>query len=226
LTFYKIKRLFALLLGGAVLGAVSTTPASASTLLGFALTTGGSNTATFSSGALQGISGWAPGSVTYNGMTYTVTGGTTTFTKGVMDTLTMSGTITGLAGLSSVSNLLAVSWWTPSTADEKSGGTSPNPIYLHSGAVYVFHPLLINDLSFENPTGSASPGFSTNGCVSTCSPADIVTTSSSATYPASIETLSVAASTPEPASFLLIGAGLIAASIVRKKKIHRSGSAR
>ncbi|HEV8542328.1 MAG TPA: PEP-CTERM sorting domain-containing protein [Verrucomicrobiae bacterium] len=158
-------------------------------------------------------------------MTYTVTGGTTTFTKGVMDTLTMSGTITGLAGLSSVSNLLAVSWWTPSAADEKSGGTSPNPIYLHSGTTYVFHPLLPTDLSAENPTGSGSPGFSTNGCVSTCSPADTVTTSASGPYQGSIETLSVAASTPEPASFLLIGAGLIAASIVRKKT-HRSDSAR
>ncbi len=225
MTFEKTRQIFAFLLGGVVFGAVSATPASASTLLGFTLATGGSNTATFSSGDLQSISGWAPGSVTYNGMTYTITGGQTTFTKGMMDTLTISGAITGLAGLSSVSNLLSVSW-APSTADDKAGSTSPHMTYLYSGATFTFNSTLLSDLSAYNPTVFGSPGFITDGCTTTCSPNGTAMTSATGTYQVASETLSFATSTPEPASFLLIGAALIAGSIMCRKKAARSGSAR
>jgi hypothetical protein len=158
-------------------------------------------------------------------MTYTITGGTTTFTKGMMDTLTISGAITGLAGLSSASNLLSIAW-TPSTADDQAGATSPNLTYLYSGATYSFNSTLLGDLSALNPAASGSPGFITNDCVSGCSPAGTAMTSTSGTYRVSGDTLSFATATPEPASFALIGVGLIAVSIIRKKKARRSDSAK
>jgi hypothetical protein len=156
-------------------------------------------------------------------MTYTIAGGKTTFTKGMMDTLTISGAIPGLAGLSSASNLLSV-WWAPSTADDKAGSTSPHMTYLYANAAYTFNPTLLSDLSAYNPTVFGSPGFITDGCTTTCSPAGTAMTSASGTYQIASETLSFATSTPEPASFLLIGAGLIAASILRKKKSARGDS--
>jgi hypothetical protein len=156
-------------------------------------------------------------------MTYTITGGQTTFTKGLMDTLTISGAITGLAGLSNVSNLLTISW-APSTADDKTGSTSPRMTYLYAGATYTFNPTLLGDLSAYNPTVSGSPGFITDSCATTCSPAGTAMTSASGTYQIASQTLTFATTAPEPASFLLIGVGLIAASIVRRKKAVRSDS--
>jgi len=140
----------------------------------------------------------------------------------MMDTLTISGAITGLAGLRNVSNLLTVAW-TPSTADDKPGSMSPQMTYLYANATYAFNPTLLGDLPAHNPTVFGSPGFITDGCT-TCSPADTPMTSASGTYQIASETLSFATSTPEPASFLLIGAGLIAASIIRRKKSARSDS--
>ena len=174
---------------------------------------------------LESISGWVPGSVTYNGMTYTITGGQTTFTKGVMDTLTISGAIVGLSGLSSVSNLLTIAW-TPSTLDDNSGATSPNLTSLYSGATYTFNSTLLGDLSADNPVPVGSSGIITSACPSTCPTSDAAMTSSTGTYQVSNETLTFATTTPEPASFLLIGAGLITVSILRRKRAGRSRSAK
>jgi hypothetical protein len=138
----------------------------------------------------------------------------------MMDTLTISGAIAGLAGLSSASNLLSVAW-TPSTLDDQAGSTSPHMTYVYANAAYTFNPTLLSDLSAYNPTVFGSTGFTTDGCTTTCSPAGAAMTSANGTYQIASDTLTFETSAPEPASFLLIGAGLIAASILRKKKSAR-----
>ena len=63
-----------------------------------------------------------------------------------------------------------------------------------------------------------SPAFNTDQCMSECSAPGMATVPVSGTNEEPSETRTFAARAPEPASFLLIGAGLIAASIVRRKK--------
>jgi hypothetical protein len=200
-----------LFLAMAAFGAVAATPASASTISAV-VPVGG--TATFTNGVLTGISGWTLTSFagyTDNSadVTITVSGGKILFTA-------LANAFTGV-----LSNLDGAGAFLTITLPGASGlsGTQPTLIEAYGTGSGTLSTLAAADLSVGTALTNFSNTFSTNGCASGC----LGTTGSSVSGTFNVSSnsnsyMTTVTAAPEPASFFLLGASMLAAVVLYKRK--------
>jgi hypothetical protein len=196
----------------AALAAALATPAGASTISAV-VNTGG--TATFSSGVLTGISGWnlssfAGYSDNSADVTVAVSGGKIVFTA-------LAGAFTG-----ALSNLDGAGAFLTITLPGASGlsGTQPSLTETYGAGSGLLSAAAAADLSVGTALTNFSNSFFTNACSSGCS--GTTGASVNGTFNVSSNTntymATAAAAAPEPGSFFLLGASMLAAVVLYKRK--------
>jgi hypothetical protein len=202
-----------LFLAMAAFGAAMATPASASTISAV-VSSGG--TATFSSGVLTAVSGW--NLTSFAGYTdnsadisVTVSGGKLLFTA-------LTGAFTG-----ALSNLDGAGAFLTITLPGASGltGTQPSLTETYGAGSGLLSAAAAADLSVGTALTNFSNSFFTNSCSSGCT--GTTGASVSGTYNVQSNTNTymatpAVAAAPEPGSFFLLGASMLAAALLYKRK--------
>jgi hypothetical protein len=201
-----------LFLAMAAFGAAVATPARASTISAV-VSAGG--TATFSSGVLTAISGWnltsfAGYTDTSADVSVTVSGGKILFTA-------LAGAFTG-----ALSNLDGAGAFLTITLPGASGlsGTQPMLTETYGTGSGLLSAAAAADLSVGTALTNFSNSFFTNACASGCSGTTGSTVNGTYDVQSNTNTYTAtpSAAAPEPGSFFLLGAAMLAVSVLYKRK--------
>lgn len=210
-----------LFLAVAAFGAALSTPASASTISAV-VNAGSPSTATFTNGVLTSVANWTL--AMFDGfnvantadITVSVSGGHLVFNAIAGAFNATDGVLNGLTG-----NFLSI---TLPGAAALTGPGNPSLVESYGTGSGTLSTAAAADLGVGTALTNVSNSFVTNACVSGCSG----TTGSSVngTYTVSSNTnFYTTTATPEPASFFLLGAGMLAVGVLYKRKSSVQSSA-
>ena len=201
-----------LFLAMAAFGAAVATPASASTISAV-VPSGG--TATFTNGVLTGISGWTLTS--FAGFTDNSADVSITYSSGKILFSALAGAFSG-----ALSNLDGAGAFLTITLPGASAltGTQPSLTETYGAGSGLLSAAAAADLSVGTALTNFSNSFFTNSCNSGCTG----TTGSSVNGTYNVQsntntyTVTPTAAAPEPGSFFLLGASMLAAVVLFKRK--------
>jgi hypothetical protein len=199
-----------LCLAMAVFGAALASPASASYISAVANTGG---TATFTNGVLTGISGWTLGS--FDGVTDNSADVTITLSSGKILFTALAGAFTG-----ALSNLNGAGAFLTITLPGASGlsGSQPSLTETYGAGSGLLSAAAAADLSVGTALTNFSNSFITNTCASGCTGTTGSSVNGVFNVLSNTNTYSVTAA-PEPGSFFLLCASMLAAVVLYKRKV-------
>jgi hypothetical protein len=199
-----------LFLAVAAFGAALSTPATASTISAVTNTGG---TATFTSGVLTSISGWNLSS--FAGFSDNSADVTITVSSGKLLFTALAGAFTG-----ALSNLNGAGAFLTITLPGASGlsGTQPSLTETYGAGSGLLSAAAAADLSVGTALTNFSNSFVANSCATTCTGTTGSSVNGVFNVSSNTNTYMTTTATPEPGSFFLLGASMLAAVVLYKRK--------